>query len=78
MSYKAFDRSKLKLRPLNQREHDLSVDQIPDLNAPSRLLTTPTFHRRRSNCTRQANNRAVIFMIGAHVIRSGAARYLMT
>ena len=78
MPYKIFDRSKLKLRPLNQREHDLTVDQIPDLNAPIPPFGNPNLPIVADRIIRaRQNNCAAIFMIGAHVIRAGAARYLI-
>ena len=78
MAYKTFDRSKLKLRPLSEREHDISVDQIPELDAPIPPFDNPNLSivADRINQARQ-NNRPVILLIGAHVIRSGAARYLI-
>lgn len=78
MAYKTFDRSKLKLRPLSEREHDISVDQIPELDAPIPPFDNPNLSIVADRITQaRQNNRPVILMIGAHVIRSGAARYLI-
>ena len=60
MPYKTFDRSKLKLRPLNQREHDLTVDQIPALNAPIPPFDNPNLPIVADRIVRaRQNNRAV-------------------
>jgi len=78
MPYKTFDTSKLKLKPLAEREHDISVAQMPSLSDPA-----PPFDDANlsivANQMAQArqNGRPVILMIGAHVIRSGAAPYLI-
>lgn len=77
MPYPTFDRSKLKLRPLSERTHDITIDQFPTLNTPIPLFNNPKL-TQVTDRIRQArqNNRPVILMIGAHVIRSGAAPYL--
>lgn len=78
MPYKIFDRSKLKLNPLKNREHGIFVDQISNLTDP-----IPTYKNHLlsivANRIIQArkNNSPVILMMGAHVIRSGTARYLI-
>jgi hypothetical protein len=78
MAYKTFDRSKLKLRPLSEREHDISVDQFPTLTTP-----VPPFQNAHLNTVTdrivqaRKHDRPVILMMGAHVIRSGAAPYLI-
>ncbi len=78
MPYKTFDRSKLKLRPLSEREHDIRVDQIPNLTAPIPPFDNPNLPILANRITQaRKNNRPVILMIGAHVIRSGAAPYLI-
>lgn len=78
MPYPIFDRSKLTLRPLQERDHDISIAQFPTLQSPVPPFENPKLDTvvQRMHQARQ-NNRPVILMIGAHVIRSGAAPYLI-
>lgn len=71
-----FDRSRLQLRPLRERRHDL------DLAAIRPLAPAPVAHgalEKVAAALRAAkqNGRAAILMMGAHVLRSGLQRYLM-
>jgi len=78
MSYPIFDRSKLTLLPLSDREHDLSLDVILDLsdeipafedeNLETLAIRIVEAHQRGA---------AVIILMGAHVIRSGVSRFLI-
>lgn len=71
-----FDRSALKLKPLALRKHDLSVSIIKPLNfnfKPNRNIV-----KAACSIVKAKNNKAsVIWMIGGHVIRSGAQRYII-
>ena len=78
MPYPLFNRSKLKLLPLSDREHDLSMDVILDLKDE-----IPSFENKNlatiAQRVIQAQQRgaAVIILMGAHVIRSGVSRFLI-
>ncbi len=77
MPYPEFDRSRLKLLPLAQRQHDIDLrvmldpGQLPDFRHPAidRLA-------RRIREARAAK-RPIILMMGGHVIRSGVAPLLI-
>jgi len=76
--FKQFDRSLLRLKPLSEREHDLDLsvmlqldDEIPEWNHPSIKILVQRMRKAREN------NASVIFMMGAHVIRSGVSRFLI-
>jgi len=76
--FKEFDRSKLNLKPLNEREHDLDLsimldldDKIPEFNNP--LIDTLSDRIIKANKC----GAGVIMMMGAHVIRSGVSRFLI-
>lgn len=78
MPFKKFDRSKLILKPLSEREHDLTIDvmmdpngEIPSFDHPSLDILANRIKKARKN------NSAVIFMMGAHVIRSGLNPFLI-
>jgi len=71
--FEKFDRSRLKLLPLGEREHDLDLNCLirPGHGA---AFTHPSIDAL-ANAITAANARgaAVVFMYGAHVIRSGCA-----
>jgi hypothetical protein len=76
--YQLFDRSKLQLKPLAERVHDLSLEHWMQLtDAP------PEFHHddlaqvaQRLTSARASGASRVLFM-GAHVIRAGVNRHLI-
>ncbi len=78
MPFKEFDRSKLLVKPLGEREHDLTVDVVLDLDAkveefrPESLvaLTQAIADAKRKNAP-------VILMMGAHVLRRGNSRMII-
>lgn len=76
MDYPLFDRSRLTLLPLSQREHDLKLSAVRDLEpVPCRDASLRTVGTR-IRAAREFGA-AVILMMGAHVIRSGVQRYLI-
>lgn len=78
MPYPTFDRSRLLLRPLAERRHDMTLDDMLSLDAPLAPHKDPQLDAiaRRIDAARQAG-RPVILMIGAHVIKSGVSRYVI-
>ena len=78
MPFEEFDRSKLKLKPLNEREHDIDLsimlgldDKIPEFKNPViDTLSDRIIKAKKSGA-------GVIMMMGAHVIRSGVSRFLI-
>jgi hypothetical protein len=78
MPYPQFDRSKLSLLPLSNREHDLSMETILALTDE-----IPNFENKNleilANRIVEAHQRgsAVMIIMGAHVIRSGVSRFLI-
>lgn len=76
--YEAFDRRRLRIRPLGERQHDLEISNWLSLDE-----ATPAFeHARlavvaeRLRAAREAGA-ARILMMGAHVLRSGVSRHLI-
>jgi len=73
-----FDRSQLLIKPLAQRDHDLDISTIKDLkpSAPSSLVEklNPLANKI---ITARKKGRAIVLMMGAHVIRAGVQRYLI-
>jgi hypothetical protein len=78
MPFPAFDRTRLSLRPLNERIHDLDLSILLPLDAP-----LPDFSNAAVNTlgerltTARQSGAARIMLMGAHVIRAGVSRYLI-
>lgn len=78
MPFNQFDRGLLKLKPLNEREHDLdlSVMMHPDAALPDFQHPTIGILADRIVQARE-KGAAVLMMMGAHVIRAGAGPLLI-
>jgi hypothetical protein len=78
MPYPTFDRSRLQLRPLAQRQHDMTLDHMLRLDAPIALHDDPRLDAiaKRIGAARRAG-RPVVLMMGAHVIKSGVSRHVI-
>ena len=76
-----FDRSRLIIKPLAERKHDLTIEQqlpldqlTPQLD--ERAMTDIGEIGRRMAAARE-RGAAVLLLMGAHVIRAGVARQLI-
>ncbi|MCZ7644141.1 MAG: hypothetical protein M5U26_02490 [Planctomycetota bacterium] len=76
MSSGLFDRSRLKIRPLAERAHDLDLGAIRPL-APVDCTAPALAEAGRRIKAARARGAAVVLMMGAHVLRSGVQRYLI-
>ena len=78
MPYPLFDRSRLRLKPLRERTHDLTLEQFARLDDPLPAYDNPALAEiaRRMVSARRAGS-AVIWMMGAHVIKNGLSRYVI-
>lgn len=78
MPYPVFDRSRLKIKPLAERAHDLDLSTILPLDGPvppfEHEAIAPLAERIVAARRRDA---AVILIMGAHVIRAGVSRFLI-
>jgi hypothetical protein len=78
MPFDLFDRKKLVMKSLNEREHGLSLeimlglkDDIPEFKHPGiEILSDRIIEANR-------NKASVVMMMGAHVIRSGVSLFLI-
>jgi hypothetical protein len=78
MPYPFFDRSRLRIQPLAERQHDLTlVDLLPLEAVPPPLdhPALPLLGQRLVAARRQQSAR--ILLMGAHVLRAGVARHLI-
>ncbi|MFQ6040583.1 MAG: hypothetical protein ACE5PV_06980, partial [Candidatus Poribacteria bacterium] len=78
MPYEKIDRSKLKILPLSQREHKMTVEDIYQLDSE-----IPSYENKNlaevADRIVKAHKRGgqVIWMMGAHVIRRGNSRFII-
>ena len=79
MPYEIFDRSALRLLPLEQRIHDMQWDEVLPLDAPPQgtyegealqILADRVLAAHRAG-------RPVILMMGAHLIKVGLSRFII-
>jgi hypothetical protein len=74
--YPLFDVSKLRLRSLGERRHDLDVSSILALK-PAETVLPELEDAAAAIKESKRRGSAVVLMMGAHVIRSGVQRYLI-
>jgi len=85
MPFPAFDRRRLKIKPLSERAHDLDLSIMLDLGAEAPAFEHPVLNTiaariRDASLKRQDKNAiggSVILLMGAHVIRAGVSRYII-
>ena len=78
MPYPKFDRSRLHLRPLAERDHDLTRDVILDLSDPIPDYKNPHLAILADRIIQAKSKGAtVMILMGAHVIRSGVNQFLI-
>lgn len=78
MPFPKFDRSKLKLKPLSERVHDLTLDSFYHLNDPIPPFDHPALDIVADRIVKARRNGApVLMLMGAHVIRAGVSRFII-
>jgi hypothetical protein len=75
--YPIFDRSRLKLRPLAQRENLVTLADVPQVGQANEKFDHPALSPL-ADAVAQAvrDRRSVVLMMGAHVIKQGLGRYV--
>src|ERR1700748_2559043 len=75
--YESFDRSRLLIKPLGERVHDLNIRSWLPLDAPENGFNDPALQpvAARLIAARSAGA-ARILMMGAHLLRAGTSRIL--
>jgi hypothetical protein len=78
MPFPTFDQSRLVIKPLSERRHDLDLSAIKPLDAALPEFAHPALPMLGERL-RQAREcgAARILMMGAHVLRAGVSRYLI-
>jgi len=76
--YECFDRSRLRVEPLANRIHDLSLDRWLQLDDPTPEFRHPdlTIVAARLSAARESKA-ARVLMMGAHLLRSGVNRHII-
>ena len=78
MPAQTFDRSRLRLRPLSEREHDVRLSELLELDADPPLFVDDSLTRVAERIVRaHLNGHQVVLMMGAHVIKAGLSRYVV-
>lgn len=78
MPYPQFDRSRLRLRPLAERAHDLTLDVLRPLDPAAVAFAHPHVpHIGRRLAEAKARGAARVLMMGAHVLRAGCQLHLI-
>jgi hypothetical protein len=78
MPFPQFDRTQLKLLPLAERVHDMQLSEILALDADIVPFDDPALPQIAERIARAVhNNRPVILMMGAHVIKTGLSRFVI-
>jgi len=76
--YPEFDRSRLELKPLSERVHDLRVEELLPLDANVPRFDHPDLPALVERIvTARKNGRPVVLTIGGHVIKKGCGRFLI-
>jgi len=76
--YEVFDRTRLRVKPLSERVHDLQLYRWLDLDAATPEFSHPqlaTVAQRLAEAKRRGAAR--ILMMGAHVLRAGVNRHII-
>ena len=78
MPFPAFDRSRLLIKPLSEREHDLDVSAMLPLDAPLPDFSHPALPLLGKQLVEARKcGSARILLMGAHVLRAGVSRFLI-
>lgn len=78
MPFPKFDRSQLRLKPLVERTHDFHLNEIIDLDANVEPFDHDGLDAVANRITKaRAKDRAVILMMGAHVIKIGLSKFVI-
>jgi hypothetical protein len=78
MPHPLFDRSRLRIQPLEARKHDMDLSALLSLDAPLPTFSHPTMPVLGSRLVdARREGRARILLMGAHVIRAGVSRHLI-
>jgi len=78
MPFPVFDRSKLELKPLAERVHDMMLDEVLSLDGAVPPFDDPGLEATAERVAHAHRaSKPVILMMGAHVIKRGLSRFVV-
>ncbi len=78
MTREPFDRTKLTLKPLGERRHDMTLDDLLPLDADTPPFDHPDLPKLADRiAAARRDDREVIVLMGAHLIKQGLSRFLI-
>ncbi len=78
MPYPLFDRSQLEIKPLAERAHDMTLEDVLRLDTEIAPLGDPQLATIAERVRRaREQDRAVVVLMGAHVIKQGLSRFVV-
>lgn len=72
-----FDLSKLKLKPLHERKHDMPVSEVRELVCPNPLANPDLAKLKERIIAANDKGASVILLMGGHVIKTGMSRFII-
>ncbi|MBC7251144.1 MAG: hypothetical protein H5T62_12765 [Anaerolineae bacterium] len=76
--YTVFDRTRLKLKSLSERVHDMTLDDLMPLDAELPPYDNPALTQVAERVARaHRTGKQVILMMGAHLIKCGLSRFII-
>ncbi|HUG67595.1 MAG TPA: hypothetical protein VMM76_07580 [Pirellulaceae bacterium] len=76
--YLLFDRSRLELRQLAERGHDMTIEQLLPLARPQSSFQHSEFDELiQANGAARLRDHPVVIMLGGHPIKLGLSRFLI-
>src|SRR5579862_6187322 len=76
--YPSFDRSQLVIKPLGDRKHDMDASYVLKLDGPVPEFSDPKLPTVAERLiAAKKKGAARILMMGAHVIKMGASRFVI-
>lgn len=77
MNSRLFDRTKLEIKPLSDRHHDLDISTIKALESTAVQNGDALSKVAAELCSAKKTGRSAILFMGGHVVRAGVQRYLI-
>jgi len=78
MPYPSFDRTRLILKPLSERKHDMTIADVLNLDESVESFNDPSLYEVAERIVEaHRSGSQVILMMGAHVIKRGLSRFVI-
>ena len=78
MPYPSFDRTRLILKPLSERKHDMTISDVLNLDESVEPFNDPSLYEVADRVVKaHRSGSQVILMMGAHVIKRGLSRFVI-